>query len=156
MDALAVDLVEGGDLTNVELVLTMPTTSEYCYAPAAPIIDYQTTEVTITVPPTLDGVVLGDLHVVRRGRFRCTTPEGVITLRENLEDFLCDTGDREDCCAIRGQGCDLEDNSLNMNNMVVCPICWKERYGDEMPDYGVLNSMAVGAVLLNAEKIIDF
>jgi hypothetical protein len=44
----------------------------------------------------------------------------------------------------------------NPNNMVICPLCWEERYGDQLPDYGVLNPPAVGALLLNAEKIIDF
>jgi hypothetical protein len=72
--------------------------------------------------------------VVSSRRFKCTTPWGVLSLQENLEAFLAG----------------------NPNNMVVCPICWKERYGDQLPDYGILNNDAVGAVLLNAEKVIDF
>lgn len=100
----------------------------------------------VTLFPTLDGVAIGDAHVVSSPRFRCTTPEGPISLEENLQDFLCDTGDRDDC-----------PSDFNMNNLVVCPICWGERYGEDvMPDYGVLNPMAVGKVLLNAEKIFDF
>jgi len=88
----------------------------------------------VTLFPTLDGVALGDSSVVGSRRFKCNTPWGEITLQENLEAFLAG----------------------NPNNMVVCPLCWAERYGDQQPDYGVLNPPAVGAVLLNAEKIIDF
>ena len=88
----------------------------------------------VTLFPTLDGVAMGDSKVVSSRRFKCTTPWGEISLQENLEEFLA--GDP--------------------NNMVVCPICWKERYGDQSPDYGILNNDAVGAVLLNAEKVIDF
>lgn len=118
------------------------------------------TGANVTLFPTLDGVVIGDAHVVSRPpfrcrtpgvrcakiRFRCATPEGVISLEENLEDFLCDTGDRDDC-----------PDGPNMNNLVECPLCWTERYGKGvMPDYGVLDPQAVGAVLLNADKVIDF
>jgi hypothetical protein len=88
----------------------------------------------VTLFPTLDGVALGDSTVVNSRRFKCNTPWGEITLQENLEAFL----------------------GGNPNNMVICPLCWAERYGDQPPDYGVLNPPAVGAVLLNAEKIIDF
>lgn len=88
----------------------------------------------VTLFPTLDGVALGDAKVVSSRRFRCTTPWGEFSLQENLEAFL----------------------SGNPNNMVVCPLCWMERYGDAQPDYGVLDPSAVGAVLLNAEKVIDF
>jgi len=99
----------------------------------------------VTLFPTLEGVRLGNARVVSRKRIKCTTPEGVISLQENLEDFLCDDGDRDVC-----------PDGLNMNNMVICPICWAERYGDAMPDYGVLNPAAVGKVLLDAEKVFDF
>ena len=106
------------------------------------------TSVNVTLFPTLDGVAIGDFEVVRRSRFKCEMPdESVISLQENLENFLCDTGDRADC---------PDPSYLNMNNLVECPICWKARYGDELPYYGVLNPMAVGAVLMNAEKLIDF
>ena len=96
------------------------------------------TNVTLFV--TLDGVALGDAKIVGNPKFKCTTPWGEISLEENLTAFLND----------------------NDNNMVVCPICWMERYGDAMPDYGVLPGQggtpgnAVGMVLLNAEKILDF
>ena len=88
----------------------------------------------VTLFPTLDGVALGDSTVVNSRRFKCNTPWGEISLQENLEAFL----------------------SGDPNNMVVCPLCWTERYGDQLPDYGVLNPAAVGALLLNAEKVIDF
>jgi hypothetical protein len=62
-----------------------------------------------------------------------------ISLKKNLEQFL--GGDD--------------------NNLVLCPICYKERYGDKAPDYGVLpgynvSGFAVIDVLSNADKIIDF
>ena len=50
----------------------------------------------------------------------------------------------------------------NQNAMVVCPICWKERYGEKLPDYGVLPGSgdtpgnAIGALIFNADKILDF
>ena len=88
----------------------------------------------VTLFPTLDGVALGDSKVVGSRRFKCNTPWGEITLQENLDAFI----------------------SGNPNNMVICPLCWTERYGDQPPDYGVLDSSAVGALLLNAEKVIDF
>jgi hypothetical protein len=88
----------------------------------------------VTLFPTLDGVALGDSAVVSSRRFKCNTPWGEITLQENLDAFI----------------------DGNPNNMVICPLCWTERYGDQPPDYGVLDSSAVGALLLNAEKIIDF
>lgn len=107
----------------------------------------QPTNANVTLFPTLDGVHLGNADIVSLRRFKCTTPEGVVSLQENLEDFLCDTGDRLDCPVV-------ED--FNMNNLVICPICWGERYGDVDPDYGVRLPQAVGAVLLNAEKVFDF
>lgn len=118
------------------------------------------TGANVTLFPTLDGVVIGDARVVSRlarecpsrglrcakPRSRCATPEGVISLEENLEDFLCDSGDRDQC-----------PDGPNPDNLVECPLCWVERYGDAVkPDYGVLNPQAVGAVLLNADKVIDF
>jgi hypothetical protein len=94
----------------------------------------------VTLFPTLDGVALGDGKIVRNPKFRCTTPfpePQPVSLKNNLERFLAD----------------------NPNNMVVCPICWAERYGDEMPDYGFLppdGSPAVGKMILDAEKVVDF
>jgi hypothetical protein len=88
----------------------------------------------VTLFPTLDGVALGNSTEVSSRRFKCNTPWGEITLQENLDAFI----------------------SGNPNNMVICPLCWTERYGNQLPDYGVLDSSAVGALLLNAEKVIDF
>jgi len=111
------------------------------------------TKTNVTLFPTLDGVTIGDAEVVE-GLGVCATPEGPITFQENLEDFLCDTGDRDDC---------PYPDDLNMNNLVECPLCWSERYMGPppdyevpQPDYGVLNPAAVNDVLLNAEKVIDF
>jgi len=92
------------------------------------------TEANVTLFPTLDGVALGDDKVVSSPRFECVTPEGFLTLAENLDAFI----------------------DGNPANMVICPICWSERYGTALPDYGVLNPPAVNRILLNAEKIIDF
>lgn len=93
----------------------------------------------VTLFPTLDGVALGDAKIVGNPKFKCTTPWGEISLRENLEEFLYG-GDGDD------------------NDMVVCPICWRERYDAPiLPDYGVLgNPASVGGTLLNADKILDF
>jgi predicted peroxiredoxin len=100
----------------------------------------------VTLFVTLDGVTLGDESVVKRRRFKCDTPWGEISLKENLEAFIDD----------------------NDNNMVVCPLCWISRYGDEeLPEYGVLpgsthpelgpiDPMAIGKMMLDADKILDF
>ena len=88
----------------------------------------------VTLFPTLDAVAIGDAKVVSNPRFKCNMPTGEISLKENLEAFL----------------------GGNRNNLVICPLCWGERYGTQEPDYGVLSGQAVGAVLLGAEKVIDF
>ena len=93
----------------------------------------------VTLFVTLDGVSLADDSVVSSKRFKCDTPWGEISLIENLEAFIAG----------------------NANNMVVCPICWKSRYGDELPDYGVLpgitvDGTAIGKMVLDADKILDF
>ncbi len=54
----------------------------------------------------------------------------------------------------------------NHDHLVLCPICYRERFGDRAPDYGVLPSpedlpytvspFAVIDVLANADKVIDF
>ena len=102
----------------------------------------------ITLFVTLDGVSLADDSVTSSRRFKCDTPWGEISLKENLEMFL-------------NEG--IEGGELNQNNMVVCPICWKSRYGDELPDYGVLPGVtedvpgdAIGKMMLDADKILDF
>ena len=94
-----------------------------------------TSNVTLFV--TLDGVSLADDSVVSSRRFKCDTPWGEISLIDNLDAFM-----RE-----------------NKNNMVVCPICWKARYGTTPPDYGYLPGKGDTAVLdmiMGAEKILDF
>ena len=105
----------------------------------------------VTLFVTLDGVSLADASVTGSRRFKCETPWGEISLKDNLEAFL--TGDSEE---------------MNHNNMVVCPICWKSRYGDELPDYGVLPGAddpdgvhgapgdAIGKMVFDADKILDF
>ena len=99
----------------------------------------------VTLFVTLDGVSLADKSVASSRRFKCDTPPsmgGEISLKENLEKFL---------------GGSPEDDEYNMNNMVVCPLCWISRYGeDELPYYGVRSSPAVGKMILDAEKILDF
>jgi sulfur relay (sulfurtransferase) complex TusBCD TusD component (DsrE family) len=97
----------------------------------------------VTLFVTLDGVSLADKKdAVFSDNFVCTTPWGKITLKENLETFL----------------------DKNDDNMVVCPICWKERYADKtQPIYGVLPGItpnvpgtAIGKMMLDADKILDF
>jgi hypothetical protein len=102
--------------------------------------DNNLTYANVTLFVTLDGVSLADDSVTGSRRFKCETPWGKISLKENLEAFI----------------------GVNNNNMVVCPICWKSRYGDELPDYGVLpgaegvDSKAIGKMMLDADKILDF
>jgi len=101
----------------------------------------------ITLFVTLDGVNLArDKYISKRRlkKYECTTPfdPSHVTLKENLIAFL-------------------DDNDGGDNNMVVCPICWKERYGDRIPDYGVLpgetaDARAIGKMMFNADKILDF
>lgn len=88
----------------------------------------------VTLFATLDGVALGDAKIVGNPKFRCTiTPAGEeLSLEENLSAFLAG----------------------NNNNMVICPICWVERYGSAMPDYGAYTSPV--PMLLRADKILDY
>ena len=107
----------------------------------------------VTLFVTLDGVSLADDSVVRSRRFKCDTPDGEISLKENLEAFLAD----------QAFPADEVFPDENDNNMVVCPLCWISRYGDELPDYGVLPGSedgtpreAIGKMMLDADKILDF
>jgi sulfur relay (sulfurtransferase) complex TusBCD TusD component (DsrE family) len=88
----------------------------------------------VTLFATLDGVALGDAKIVGNPKFRCTvTPAGdELSLEENLSAFLAD----------------------NPRNMVICPICWVERYGSAIPDYGAYTSPV--PMLLRADKILDY
>ena len=106
----------------------------------------------VTLFVTLDGVSLADDKVTSSRRFKCDFPgqDGEIleiSLKENLEMFLNEGN---------------EGGELNQNNMVVCPLCWISRYGDELPDYGVLpgaegvDPKAIGKMMLDADKILDF
>lgn len=95
----------------------------------------------VTIFATLDGTALGLDKVVNKPRFKCAQSDGTeISLEENLDQFLAG----------------------NPNNLVLCPICYKERFGDKVPDNGVLpgspgtSGFAVIDVLVNADKVIDF
>jgi hypothetical protein len=94
----------------------------------------------VTIFATLDGTALGLGSVVENPRFKCTQSDGtVISLKENLDQFM----------------------NGNDNNLVICPICYKERFGDTVPEYGVrpgveVSPLAVIDVLSNADKVIDF
>jgi len=101
----------------------------------------------ITLFVTLDGVNLAsDKYISKRRlkKYECTTPFDPphVTVKENLIAFL-------------------DENLGGDDNVVVCPICWKERYGDKIPDYGVLPGAtapgyAIGTMMFNADKILDF
>jgi len=95
----------------------------------------------VTIFATLDGTALGVKKVVKSRRFKCAQADGTeISLKENLEEFLGE----------------------NDNHLVMCPICYRERYGDTPPYFGVLPGdgltppTAVIDVLSNADKVIDF
>ena len=102
----------------------------------------------ITLFVTLDGVNLAREDYITRKRlkeYECTVPEamaasGKISLADHLTAYIND----------------------NDYDMVVCPICWKERYGDELPDFGVLpgaegvSDKAIGKMMFNADKILSF
>ena len=96
----------------------------------------------VTLFVTLDGVSLADDSVVSSPRFKCDIPEPfpedeeVISLEENLGKFL---------------GPDPKGNP----DMVVCPLCWKSRYGSEVPDNGT-KAANIQTMIFNAEKILDF
>ena len=105
------------------------------------------TDANITLFVTLDGVNLANDKYISKRRlkeYECTTPFDPphVTLKENLMAFV-------------------SDNPGGDDSLVVCPICWQERYGDELPDYGVLPGAtapgnAIGKMMFNADKILDF
>lgn len=105
----------------------------------------------VTLFVTLDGVSLAKDQGRRAHRRMCTIPwdDGEISLQGNLVAFL----DKDE---------DSEITFEESQNVVVCPICWGERYGDEEPDYGVLPGQdgvpdtAIGTMIDNADKILDF
>ena len=91
-------------------------------------------KVNVTLFLKNDGVKLADYETVRSVYDPCMTPQGQVTLEENLDAFLAD----------------------NPNNLVNCPICWGARFGMQAPYYGVLDSNAIPLLLLSADKVIDF
>ena len=101
----------------------------------------------ITLFVTLDGVNLARKDYITRKRlkeYECATPWGKLSLADHLTAYL--TGDL----------------GIENENMVVCPICWKERYEDEVPDYGDMPGVndvpgtAIGTMMFNADKILSF
>jgi len=126
--------------TGNDIVVTLkanPTSNAEQACLAVTLARVLQTQTNVTLFPTLDGVALADASVVRLRRFKCETPFGRVTLKENLEAFL--------------EG--------NPNNMVICPLCYTARYGDEPPDYGFLpppGNPAVVQMFLDAAKVIDF
>lgn len=118
----------------------------------------------VTLFPTLDGVVLGDKNVVsgkRLRHFKCSItsnmdnvePElsdGYISLEDNLMMFL-------------------DGEPIDNYDMLICTLCWIERYGDKPPDYGMLppeceeqnppspfDCIAIMKMTLDADKVFDF
>ena len=91
-------------------------------------------KVNVTLFLKNDGVALADGDTVSLVTDDCQTPDGPVSLQENLEGFLAD----------------------NNNNLVNCPICWGARFGMQLPDYGVLDAAAIPPLLLGADKVIDF
>jgi predicted peroxiredoxin len=102
----------------------------------------------ITLFVTLDGVNLAREDYITRKRlkeYECTVPtsmtaSGKISLVDHLTAYIAG----------------------NDNKMMVCPICWKERYEDEIPDFGAMPGVdgvpgtAIGTMMFNADKILTF
>lgn len=91
-------------------------------------------KVNVTVFLKNDGVILADAATIGLVSHLCQTPQGAFTLEDNLNAFI----------------------DGNPNNLVNCPICWGTRFGEQVPDYGILNSNAIPPLLLGADKVIDF
>jgi hypothetical protein len=91
-------------------------------------------KVNVTLFLKNDGVGLADAATVSSVTEPCQTPQGAVTLEDNLKAFLAG----------------------NNNNMVNCPLCWGARFGVQAPAYGILDSSAITPLFLNAEKILDF
>jgi len=94
----------------------------------------------VTIFATLDGSALGVEKKIKNKRFKCAQSGGPeISLKENLEQFLND----------------------NPNNLVLCPLCFIERFGTDY-DYGVLPGVdgvspaAVIDLFANADKVLNF
>jgi hypothetical protein len=91
-------------------------------------------KVNVTLFLKNDGVKLADYETVSSVHDPCMTPQGQVTLEDNLVAFLAD----------------------NPKNLVNCPICWGSLFGGQEPYYGVLDSNAIPLLLLSADKVIDF
>jgi hypothetical protein len=91
-------------------------------------------KVNVTIFLKNDGVGLADYATVSSVPDLCQTPQGAVSLEDNLNAFI----------------------SGNNNNLVNCPICWGARFGMQKPDYGILDSSAIPQLLLGADKVIDF
>ena len=109
----------------------------------APNPNFPTSEVNVTLFVTLDGVNLAREDYISRKRlkeYECTTPWGKVSLADHLTAYIAG----------------------NDNRMMVCPICWKERYENESPDYGAMPGVdgvpgtAIGTMMFNADKILSF
>jgi hypothetical protein len=92
-------------------------------------------KVNVTLFLKNDGVGLADKATVTSVPDLCQTPQGPVTLDENLNAFIAG----------------------NNNNLVNCPLCWWARFGQGTePDYGILETTAIPPLLLGADKVIDF
>ena len=91
-------------------------------------------KVNVTLFLKNDGVGLADAATVSSVPDLCQTPQGAVSLEDNLKAFMAG----------------------NDRNLVNCPICWGARFGMQAPDYGVLDSSAIPTLLLSADKVIDF
>jgi len=103
-------------------------------------------KVNVTLFLKNDGVKLADFETVSSVSDLCMTQQDEVTLEDNLELFLAG----------------------NPNNMVNCPICWYERFGDQKWYYGFYPDSddpleiqqaiqeAIRLLLLSADKVIDF
>ena len=91
-------------------------------------------KVNVTLFLKNDGVGLADAATVSSVPDFCQTPQGAVSLQDNLNAFIAG----------------------NNNNLVNCPICWGARFGSQEPDYGVLDPDAIPLLLLSADKVIDF
>lgn len=91
-------------------------------------------KVNVTLFLKNDGVGLADAATVSSVPDLCQTPQGAVSLEDNLDEFI----------------------DGNNNNLVNCPICWGARFGMQAPDCGILDSNAIPPLLLGADKVIDF
>nr|MBS0019975.1 hypothetical protein [Gammaproteobacteria bacterium] len=96
---------------------------------------------SVTLFPTLEGVSIVSEKMKLRDndkyprRWNCSTPDGEEPLPEILAGF----------------------NDQMGTNIVVCPLCWMDRFDGEDPIYGSLgDGPTIHNLFLNADKVIDF